>query len=243
MRNLNQEYQDTDGRKYAYDFDYIHREYIIRCLKPFFAGPSALELGCYHGEFSKQLLNEFAELTIVEGASDLVAVTTNNLKGHPNQNYTIHCDYFERVNVSEQYDAIFLIHTLEHLDNPTEVLKRMKTWLKPMGKIFVVVPNANAASRQIAVNMNLIDHNQAVTEGEFKHGHRKTYALDTLLQEVKGAGLNPIQSGGILFKGLANFQLDKALDAGIIDRAYLEGCYHLGMRYPDLCASVFAVCN
>ena len=177
MRNLNQEYQDTDGRKYAYDFDYIHREYIIRCLKPFFAGPSALELGCYHGEFSKQLLNEFAELTIVEGASDLVAVTTNNLKGHPNQNYTIHCDYFERVNVSEQYDAIFLIHTLEHLDNPTEVLKRMKTWLKPTGKIFVVVPNANAASRQIAVNMNLIDHNQAVTEGEFKQWVKKAQKM------------------------------------------------------------------
>ena len=102
------------------------------------------------------------------------------------------------------------------------------------------MPNANAASRQIVVNMNLIDHNQAVTEGEFKHGHRKTYALDTLLQEVKDAGLCPIQNGGIL----GGFhQLDKALDAGIIDRAYLEGCYHLGMRYPDLCASVSVVCN
>ena len=35
------------AEKYAYDFDYIHREYIIRCLKPFFAGPSALDR-CYH---------------------------------------------------------------------------------------------------------------------------------------------------------------------------------------------------
>ena len=89
------------------------------------------------------------------------------------------------------------------------------------------MPNANAASRQIAVNMNLIDHNQAVTEGEFKHGHRKTYALDTLLQEVKDAGLRPIQSGGVLFKDLPSPSW-RCIDAGIIDRVHLEGCYHLG---------------
>ncbi len=36
--------------------------------------------------------------------------------------------------------------------------------------------------------------------------------------------------------------VDTGLAAGIIDMAFLEGCYHLGSVYPDLCASVFVVC-
>ena len=189
------------------------------------------------------ILNQFEQLTIVEGSSNLVKKSTENLRSHTNQNYKIICDTFEKVDLYELFDVIFIVHTLEHLENPRLVLQRMKSWLKPGGKIFVVVPNANAASRQIAVMMNLIKHNQAVTAGEHKHGHRRTYALDTLIEEVKNAGLNPIQNGGILFKGLANFQLDRALEEGIIDRSYLDGCYHLGMRYPELCASIFVVCH
>ncbi len=243
MRDLNSEFQDTDDRKYAYEFDYIHRHFMMKGLEHLFTGSDALEMGCYHGEFSKLLLDRFAHLTIVEGASDLVAITEENLSSHSNQNFAIHNAYFEDVELSKQYDAIFLVHTLEHLDHPTVVLQRMQSWLKPTGKIFIVVPNANAASRQIAVAMNLIEHNQSVTEGEYKHGHRKTYALDTLVDEVRAAGLTPLAQGGILFKGLANFQMDRALESGIIDLAYLEGCYHLGHRYPDLCASVYVVCQ
>jgi hypothetical protein len=29
----------------------------------------------------------------------------------------------------------------------------------------------------------------------------------------------------------------------VISEAYLEGCYKLGMQYPDLCASIFVVCG
>ena len=243
MRDLNSEFEDTVDRKYAYEFDYIHRHFMMKGLENWFGGTDALELGCYHGEFSKLLLDRFEHLSIVEGACNLAEITKNNLASHANQNFEMHNAYFEEVELARQYDVIFMVHTLEHIDNPTGVLQRMQSWLKPTGKMFIVVPNANAASRQIAVSMDLIKHNQAVTEGEYKHGHRKTYALDTLVDEVRGAGLTPLHQGGILFKGLANFQMDKALASGIIDMAYLEGCYHLGHRYPDLCASVYVICQ
>lgn len=238
-RNYNQEFQDTNERKYAYDFDYIHRDYMIKAFTPFFTGCKALELGCYKGEFTKKILNIYDDVTVVEGSSELISIarkTTNNRAKFIES-------LFESVSLEEQYDAIFLIHTLEHLDNPEQVLNRIKRWLSKEGKLFLVVPNANAASRQIAVNMGLIEHNQAVTKGEEEHGHRATYSLDTLLAETKKAQLNVIQSGGILFKPLANFQFDQALNAKIIDDKYLEGCYQLGMRYPDLCASIYAICS
>jgi hypothetical protein len=90
--------------------------------------------------------------------------------------------------------------------------------------------------------MGLIAYNQAVTEVESRNGHRRTYALDTLSRDLRAGGLRVEDLGGLVFKGLANYQMDKALAAGIITQEYLEGCYELGKAYPDLCASLFAVC-
>jgi len=48
---------------------------------------------------------------------------------------------------------------------------------------------------------------------------------------------------GIFFKALANFQWDKLLNTDIISKEYLEGCYALGQQYPDLCSSIFLLCE
>jgi hypothetical protein len=133
---------------------------------------------------------------------------------------------------------------LEHLDDPILVLNRINhEWLAPNGRLFLVCPNANAPSRQIAVKMGLITHNAAVTPGEAKHGHRCTYSLDTLERDAVAAGLNVIHRSGIFFKALANFQWDRLLQTDIISQEYLEGCYQLGQQYPDLCSSIFLLCE
>jgi hypothetical protein len=48
---------------------------------------------------------------------------------------------------------------------------------------------------------------------------------------------------GIFFKALANFQWDRLLKTDIISKEYLEGCYQLGQQYPDLCSSIFLMCE
>lgn len=238
-RDLNQEYQDTEDRKYAYDFDYVHRDYMLKQMSPFFTGRKALELGCYHGEFTKRLQKYFDDITVVEGASDLLEIARSNV----GDDVRFIQSLFEDVELEEKYDAVFLVHTLEHLDDPVNILKRIKGWLSDTGKLFLVTPNANAASRQIAAKMGLIEYNSAVTEGERIHGHRKTYSLDTLEDEARQAEFNVIHRGGIFFKPFANFQFDQLMQAGIIDQGYLDGCYELGMLYPDLCASIYLICT
>jgi len=44
-------------------------------------------------------------------------------------------------------------------------------------------------------------------------------------------------------KPLANFQFDQAIAAGIVSDAYLQACNDLAKIYPDLSASLFAVCS
>lgn len=241
-RNLSKEFKDSSDRKYAYDFDYILRDYMIKSFKPFFKeGGSALEMGCYKGEFTKKILNYFSKITVIEGSSDLVKDAKENIQNDDKVSFVN--TMFEDWIPSEKYDSIFLLHTLEHLDNPIEILKKIKSAIKPDGYLFLVVPNANAASRQIAVSMGLISHNSAVTQGEFEHGHRVTYSFDTLAHDVNSAGLNILHKTGIFFKPFANFQFDRIIKDKIIDKNYLDGCYDLGFKYPDLSASIFFLCR
>ena len=238
-RDYNQEFQDNAHRSYFYDFDARLRRYMLDAFAPWLSNGPALELGCFEGEFTRIFSERFTDLTVIEAASDLIEVTRKRVGDH----ITFVCSTFETAELEPRFENIFLIHTLEHLDDRKGVLQRIAKWLKPGGRLFIAVPNANAPSRQIAVKMGLIEHNSAVTEGERLHGHRVTYSLDTLDHEVRSAGWNIKHRGGVFFKPLANFQLDKAMETGLVDDRFMDGCYALGMQYPDLCASIFVVCE
>ena len=243
-RDFNKEYKDG-ARKYAYDFDSILRGYMLRTLDPFFRDGKALEMGCYQGEVTEMLARRFSDLTVIEASDELVAAARRRVGAQVRFIKAMFeaVDDVDGIDLRERFDSIVLMHTLEHLDDPVLVLSKASRWLSPAGRLFVVVPNANAPSRQIAVHMGLIRDNAAVTDGEREHGHRRTYSLDTLERDVVAAGLAVVHRGGIFFKPLANYQFDKLAGGDVISDDYLEGCYRLGMRYPDLCASIYVVCE
>lgn len=237
-RDYNKEFQDG-ARKYAYDFDTVLRRFTMRALDPFMRPGKALEMGCYKGDVTAMIAERYSDVTVIEASDELIAVAKDRLGTRASFLHST----FEEAQLTDRYDAVFLIHTLEHLDDPVGTLRRVKGWLSEQGRLFVVVPNAHAPSRRIAVHMGLISHDHAVTDAERGHGHRQTYSLDTLERESTAAGLRVVHRGGVFFKPLANFQFDRLMGTDIISDDYLEGCYRLGMRYPDLCASVFLVCE
>jgi 2-polyprenyl-3-methyl-5-hydroxy-6-metoxy-1,4-benzoquinol methylase len=196
-------------------------------------------MGCYMGDFTVLFDQHYADLNVIEAADILIKATQKRVSSRVR---FIHST-FEAAEISERFDNIFLIHTLEHLDDPVGVMRKAGNWLKPNGRFFVAVPNAHAVSRRIAVKMGLITHNSAITPSESAHGHRITYSLDTLERDVRDSGLSIIDRGGVLFKPLANFQFDQLMGTAALSPEYIEGCYALGMEYPDLCASIFVVCE
>jgi 2-polyprenyl-3-methyl-5-hydroxy-6-metoxy-1,4-benzoquinol methylase len=240
-RDYNKEFKDNEGRKYGYSFDYdVMHPYMLRTFKPFFVKGSLLELGSFKGEFTKRFLPFFSDITCVE-ASDEAIIEAKKTLG---TSLKFHHAVFEEVNLPNKYDNIVMTHVLEHVDDPVKVLKRVNDeWLSESGRFFLVCPNANAPSRQIAVKMGLISHNSAITPAEKEHGHRITYSLDTIERDAVAAGLKVMYRTGIFFKALANFQWDKLLNTDIISKEYLDGCYALGQQYPDLCSSIFLLCE
>ena len=240
MRDYNKESEDNE-RKYFYGFDIdVMHPYMIKSFKPFFGNGNLLELGSFKGEFTKRLVPFFNDITCVEASNEAVNVAKENLGSL----VKIHNELFENIVLPTKYDNIILTHVLEHISDPVKLLKKIKDeWLSDKGKLFVVCPNANAPSRQIAVKMGLISHNSAITSGEKEHGHYITYTFDTLERDLKKSKLNITHRSGIFFKPLANFQWDKILQTDIISNEYLDGCYELGQVYPDLCSSLFFVCE
>lgn len=243
-RDFNRELDDADNaasEKYAYGFDFdVMHPYMIRSFEPFFRSGSLLELGSYQGQFTRRFLGHFDDITCVEASGEAISEARRKLGARVEFVNSL----FETATLPQRYDNIVLTHVLEHLDDPVRVLRRVNDeWLADGGRFFLVCPNANAPSRQIAVKMGLISHNAAVTPAEAAHGHRCTYSLDTLERDAVAAGLKVVHRSGIFFKALANFQWDRLLQTDIVSKEYLEGCYQLGQQYPDLCSSIFLLCE
>jgi 2-polyprenyl-3-methyl-5-hydroxy-6-metoxy-1,4-benzoquinol methylase len=240
-RNYTQETRDNAERKYGYSFDYdVLHHYMIKAFEPLVRPGNILELGSFEGRFTERLLGLFQHITCVEASGEAAEKARVAL----GERITAHEGLFESIQLEEKFDNIVLTHVLEHVDDAVGVLRRINDeWLSDTGRLFLVCPNANAPSRQIAVKMGLISHNAAITPGEAQHGHHRTYSLDTLERDAVAGGLRVVQRSGIFFKALANFQWDKILNTDVISKEYLDGCYALGQIYPDLCSSIFLLCE
>jgi 2-polyprenyl-3-methyl-5-hydroxy-6-metoxy-1,4-benzoquinol methylase len=245
MRNYNEELKDTQDRKYAYSFDLdVMHPYMFESFKSHFVEGNCLELGSSKGDFTKHLTSHFDDIACVEASQEAISISKQKVEVREGSNVMYFNSLFETVELPKKYDNIILTHVLEHIDDPVELLSRIKAeWLSDNGKLFLVCPNANAPSRQIAVKMGLIPNNTAVTPAEAAHGHRITYTLDTLERDARAGGLEISYRSGIFFKALANFQWDKILHTDIVSKEYLDGCYALGQQYPDLCSSIMLICK
>lgn len=118
------------------DFDkrLIHFRY--QTLKPHLQGPEGLELGPAEGEMTRLLVDDFAGLTVVDGASELLAripERSNLTKVHA---------LFEDFVPETRFNTIVMEHILEHVQKPVELLERVRRWLAPGGKSCWASPTA-----------------------------------------------------------------------------------------------------
>lgn len=238
MRNYNQEALDIEGKKYSYTFDALMRRYMMDTLKDHFREGKTLELGCHRGDFTSLLVDRFDDVTVVEASRDMADEVATRFGSTIK---VIH-GMIETVDLKPEYDNIFLINVLEHLDDPVVALKKIKTFLSREGRLFIAVPNGKALSRTIATDMGLLKNRKMVMPHEHAIGHRRTYYLHELREHIKEAGLWARGEGGIFYKPLSNYQFDLALDSGIISKDYMDACYRLGKNKEQHTASLYAVC-
>lgn len=215
----------------------LMRELMIRTFRPYVKGGVGLELGSEIGFMSERLAKLVDHLDVVDGSQEFL----DQVKSRGIKNADYHCSLFEEFKPQKKYDYVFASHILEHLIDVQAVLNVVKSALKPTGYFLITVPNARALSRQLARHMGLIKDLYELTPNDLRGGHRRVYDRVLLNRDLEQAGFEIISQGGILFKPLADFQMDKLIDSKILGEPQCEGLYKLGFEYPDMCADVFAI--
>ena len=215
------------------------RELIARTFAPFVRGGRGLELGCSDGYMTEMLASRMDELEVVDGSEKFLAeARKRNLK-----NVKFMFSLFEEYTTEQKYDYVFASYILEHVLDPVAVMQMARSVLKPDGVLCIVVPNARALSRQLALHMNMLKGLKDLTENDHNHGHRRVYDRVELNRHIAEAGFENVSQGGIMMKILADFQMDQLLAGGLLKEAHLDGLYRLGLEYPDLCGSLFSICR
>lgn len=220
------------------------KDLILRTFLPYMTNNTksvCLSLGYAEGYEAKILSECVKELDVIEGSQQFYEQGLEDNIANVTLHYSLFEDFIPENN--KKYDYICANYVLEHVENVTIVLSSLKEMLKDDGLIFSVVPNARAFSRQLALHMGLIDDLKGLTENDINHGHRRVYDRVAFNRDLEGAGLSIIAQGGIMLKPLADFQMDKLIDTGILQTEHLNGLYRLGMEYPDFCSALYAICK
>jgi 2-polyprenyl-3-methyl-5-hydroxy-6-metoxy-1,4-benzoquinol methylase len=242
-RNFELEQRDNSQRLYRYGIDNIVRDmFLDRISQSDFkltSNSKVLEIGSHDGSMTSQILAYVDKIDVLEPVVEL----HQQIKEAVGENVNIFSGTIESAEFDEEYDAIFLVHVLEHIDNPVDALKRISHWLKPTGFLYLMVPNANALSRQLAQTMGLMGATTDVLPGEKLQGHLRTYTLEHLITDVTQASLKVTETGGILHKPLANFQLDKCIEEEIIGQDYLNALDDYAKINPKEASSIFVVAS
>ena len=203
-----------------------------RTLKPHIHGPRGLELGPAEGNMTKFLLGDFKELTIVDGAAQLL----ERIPQAPNLT-KVH-SLFEDFKPSQTFNTIVMEHILEHVDNPVDLLARVKGWAAPGGRLLLGVPNGHSIHRLAAVKMGLLKDPCELNSRDHVVGHRRVYTRETFRRDIEKAGLKVLELNGVLFKPVSNQQIQDHWNQEMI-----EGFYELGKDFPEYAAEISAVCS
>jgi 2-polyprenyl-3-methyl-5-hydroxy-6-metoxy-1,4-benzoquinol methylase len=196
-------------------------------------GPSILELGPAEGLMTSLLVRTGHEITLVEGSETFCDILKRRFPS-----VTVVHSLFETFRPNGRFDTIILGHVLEHVIDPVGLLKQVKSWLSPSGRIFCAVPNANSVHRQAAVIMELLATPHSLNASDIEHGHRRVFYPEQLKSAFVEAGLIIELFGGYWLKPLSNRQIE-----GQWTQEMIEAFMELGERYPEIAGEIYIVAS
>ena len=198
-------------------------------------------MGCSDGYSAIEISKIVNHLDVIDGSKKMIEMLNQYVNKERINNISFFYGLFEEMNLDKCYDAISCSYVLEHVIDPIEILKVAKKHLKDDGYLLVTVPNAKALSRQMALEMGLINDLYALTENDLAHGHRRVYDMDSLERDMKAAGFSVVKKGGTFLKQFADFQLDLMMKYKIIGEKQITGMRKMAEIYPELSGSIYMI--
>lgn len=210
------------------------REFFFKKINGLFPyAENVLEMGCIDGYMTEWLSNKYENITVIDGSSVFLSKARERIK---NNNVEFILTLFEDFQPGKQFDLIFMIGILEHVEEPISLLKNASEWLLETGKIIILVPNGCSIHRLIGVKMKLLDNPFSFNSQDIQWGHKRIYSPFLLKDHIQKSNLSLLSFSGLMIKPLSNRQIEEQWSEELID-AFLE----LGDDFPELCSEIFAV--
>lgn len=141
-----------------------------------------LDVGCSSGNFGQELINR--KKCVVDGI-EIDSADYEEAKKKLRSVYRLDVERDNLDELTEKYDIIYFGDVIEHLVNPVIALKKIKTFLKPKGKILFSIPNMT----HIAIRLLLLKGDLEYTEtGLLDKTHLHFYGLDEVYKVFSEAG-------------------------------------------------------
>ncbi len=210
------------------------KKYGYKKIAQNFIGENVLELGSDGAATSSILVRWSQKLTIVDVYDNISKLVQ---KDPEIARATFVQSLWEEFAPSERYSDILLTDSLEHVENPVEILGLIRGWLKEEGRLHIIVPNALALHRLIGVEMGLLESPYAFNANDIKASHKRVYDFETLRSDIEKAGLTAEKMEGVQLKFMTDTQLST------FPLGYKDALDSLSSLCDRHCAEIYACCK
>ena len=148
---LAQRWWDADGpQKALHVMNPVRLQYVAE--RATLAGARALDVGCGGGLLSEALARAGAKVTAIDLAPDLIKVAKlHRLESGIEVDYRLQAVEALAADEPDSFDVITCMEMLEHVPDPTSILRACATLLKPGGKLFLSTLNRTPAAFALAI--------------------------------------------------------------------------------------------
>lgn len=188
-----------------------------------------LQLGFGEGILASGLVSAESTMDVIEGSQVLAIHAKKELP----RNVTVHNCMFEEFAPTHLYDCVVATNVLEHVDDPTFLLARIKDWITDDGVAIVTVPNAQSLHRLLAVEMGIQKSVYELSQRDHLVGHQRVYDMSALLDQVMSVGLRIQERRGFVLKITSNAQ------QSTFSPEFLNACHSISpLLPPELLANI-----
>jgi len=219
----------AEGYETSTDFDSVISRYAGRLIADKVAGRHVLECGAALGEMTELLL-KVADVDVVEAAEHYVRL----LRQRFGPRLVIHHSLAEHFNPPCRYDVVVVASLLHHFNRPMDVLRHMRSWVVPGGRLIATVPNMLSMHRRLGVAMGVTDRPDAASSRNIRFGQPGRFDRDSIAHLLHDAGWRMTEIGGFLIKPFPN---DLMQSLNLSDNI-LDGLFELGRQLPELASQI-----
>ena len=218
---------------YDFDNEILMHWYPRRVLEFAQNAQSLLELGLGHGFTTNIFSSHFKRHLVLEGSE---IVIHDFQKKYPDCSAAITQTWFEDFQTEELFDVIVMGFILEHVNSPTEILRKFRNFLAPGGRIFLAVPNAEVLNRRLGHAAGMLGDMSELSEHDHLLGHQRYYTVASLTEEIEKSGYIIEQLEGIYLKPFTTKQI---ISLGL-NRDLIDALCKVGVDYPELSCGLLA---